>query len=36
MSNKFKEKDLVWAKMRGYPAWPAKVRRVLYKAFIKI
>ena len=26
MSKEFKEHDLVWAKMRGYPAWPARVR----------
>lgn len=23
---KFQFKDLVWAKMRGFPHWPAKVR----------
>ena len=25
MSKTFKEKEVVWAKMRGHPHWPAKV-----------
>ena len=28
MSKAVEEKDLVWAKMRGYPHWPAKVRDI--------
>ena len=29
---KFRDGDLVWAKMRGHPAWPAKVKYARHKS----
>lgn len=32
-STKFKEGDLVWAKMKGHPHWPAQVSRGVLGVF---
>ena len=29
MEKKFKTNELVWAKIRGYPYWPAVVNKIL-------
>ena len=34
-NEEYKEKDIVWAKIKGYPWWPSLISQISYKSLKK-